>query len=67
MAKLIVEIDLPRFSYQQLKEEILDNPEKDWFENEDISTGNIAIDEMYLKKDCLDNSFYVFKLIDIKE
>lgn len=67
MAKVIVEIDLPDDSYEYLKENLIDNPNPDFFENQDVSTGRITIDNVELREDPYDDSFYTFKLIDVKE
>lgn len=67
MAKVIVEIDLPNWKYEDLKKDIFDDPSNAWWENEDPTTGKIAIDKINMEEDSMDNSFYLFKLIDIME
>ena len=60
MAKLIVEIDLgPRTT----KQDILNEP--DWFPTGDPT--KISVDSADLKIDPTEDSFYLFKLLEIKE
>lgn len=68
MAKLIVAIDFPKASYEDLKREVVDEPdysdESGWFTKADGK--KVVIDHVYLKRSREDNSFYVFEVIDVR-
>ena len=70
MAKIIVAIDIPNVPYDELKDEVVDNPKfgycrKCWYTNEDGD--KVLIDEAYLRRSVVDDSFFAFELIDVRE
>jgi hypothetical protein len=69
MAILMVEIEVPNYEYEELREEVIIKKKKGfeadcWYSEED---GNkVLVDETYLSRSLCDDSFYVFKLIGVK-
>lgn len=65
MAKLVVAIEVPQCTEEELRKEVYLEPWKyDWFSPED--GGRIVVDEAFLQKAICDDSFYAFELIDIR-
>ena len=65
MAKLMVEIDMPNRSYEELREKLIKRGSADWFEG-DPRKGMVMVDETYLQRAVLDDSFFVFHLIGVR-
>lgn len=67
MAKLIVEIDLgprvPKLNITNEREHTRDGHTTNWFPTGDPD--QISIDNAFLKVDPTDDSFYLFKLLDV--
>ena len=67
MPKLIVEIDLgPRISAAEIRNELewaRDGRTTDWFP---MADERISIDNAFLKIDPTEDSFYLFKLLEVK-
>jgi hypothetical protein len=70
LAKIIVAIEIDNVPYKELKDEVIINPKKGncvhcWYTNEDGD--KVVIDEAYLNRSYLDDSFYAFEVIDVIE
>lgn len=63
MAKLMVMIDIPNTSHDELVKELKDKA-FDWWDDGD--SGMIIVDEAYLKRANCDDSFFAFELIGVK-
>ncbi len=68
MAKIIVAIEIPGCSYDELKDEVIDNPiigncRNCWYSFEDGD--KVVIDEAYLNRSNVDDSFYAFEVINV--
>ena len=60
--KIIVEIEYPNLTVDKFREIYIDHES-----HADVPEGYVSIDEMDLRPDPKDDSFRLFKLVDIKE
>jgi len=68
MAKIIVAIEIDNIPYEELKDEVIDNPRTGnctgcWYTDEDGD--KVVIDEAYLERSRLDDCFCIFEVIDV--
>lgn len=64
MARLIVEIEIPGTTADEIKKD------KSWYYqdgNGKLDKTKVSLDEEYLHRDIFDENYFVFKLIDIKD
>lgn len=67
MAKLMVVIEIPNYSYEELHREVIDKKaagHDGWYSKEDGD--RVVVDEAYLKRALCDDSFYSFELIGVR-
>ena len=62
MAKLVVEIDIHNVGYDDLLKDVL-NKKSDWWDKSE--PGRILVDEAYLQRSLIDDSFYSFNLVGV--
>lgn len=66
MAKMMVEIDMPHMSYEQLRQRVIKKPDPEWFEDGLVESGLVMVAESILKRSMVDDDYYVFKLIGVR-